>query len=123
MAGRVAGTDVLACRGWWCEFIAQRGGEAGEVTHTRTRVATSAEQAMLWMRMSVRELVSVFPPPDIERVYQWLTYGQWEAVTRLKTGEMHTFTVCVGGCCLEWSARSVLLLHCRNGNCRQGARR
>ncbi|UGY94494.1 hypothetical protein [Streptomyces gobiensis] len=101
----------LLRRGWWCEFTARTPtADGGETIRSRAHEADTAVRALVWMRMSVRELVSGFDPEDNERAYRWLDHGQWEAAMRLKAGEAYTFVACLGPAGLEWTARPVLFL-------------
>ncbi|MEU5209677.1 hypothetical protein [Streptomyces sp. NPDC020742] len=97
---------------WWCEFITRTPAPdgSGEEVLVRTRCAETPTQAMVWMRLAVRVLLSGFDPYDTERAYQWLDHGQWEAVARLRAGEPYAFVASAGWTRVEWSARRVLLL-------------
>ncbi|MGW0825856.1 hypothetical protein [Streptomyces sp. NPDC002845] len=98
--------------GWWCEFVAYLaagdGGEGG--ARMRTSAAGTPEQALVWMRLAVRVLLSAFDPEDTERALRWLDHGQWEAVMRLRAGEPYAFVASSGDTRVEWSARPVLFL-------------
>ncbi|MGW1713081.1 hypothetical protein [Streptomyces sp. NPDC002156] len=97
--------------GWWCEFTAYStadGGNGG--TGLRTKVADTPEQALVWMRLAVRVLLSAFDAEDTERAFRWLDHGQWEAVMRLRAGETYAFVASAGDTRVEWSARPVLFL-------------
>ncbi|MFI5524633.1 hypothetical protein [Streptomyces platensis] len=72
--------------------------------------AETPTQAVAWIRLAVRVLLSGFDPRDTERAYHWLDHGQWEAVARLKAGEPYASTAAAGRTCVEWSARPVLFL-------------
>ncbi len=97
--------------GWWCEFTTRTTtADGSEDARVRTHAADSPEQALMWMRMAVRVLLSGFGPEDTERALWWLNHGQWEAVMRLRAGEPYAFVASAGDARLEWSARPVLFL-------------
>lgn len=97
--------------GWWCEFVAYTTGDSGEGgARAQSSVAGTPEQALVWMRLAVRVLLSAFDPEDTERALHWLNYGQWEAVMRLRAGEPYVFVASSGDTRVEWSTRPVLFL-------------
>lgn len=100
----------LARPGWQCEFTVHTSGVDGGCARLGARGAGTPEQALVWMRLSVRELVSGFAPEDCERAYRWLEYGQWEAVYLLRSGEPYRFTARFETSVLEWSARPVVFV-------------
>ncbi|MFE3940874.1 hypothetical protein ACFXPV_03185 [Streptomyces sp. NPDC059118] len=73
----------------------------------RAEPATTPTQALIWMRVSVRTLLSGFDAKDRDRTFRWLDHGQWEAVIRLRAGEPYVFTARAGGRVVDWSARPV----------------
>ncbi|MEU6825566.1 hypothetical protein ABZ921_33555 [Streptomyces atriruber] len=87
--------------------MARTGMVNGGITRGQCRTADTAEQAMVWMRTSVRTLLSAFSPEEQARAYGWLDHGQWEAVARLKAAEPYAFGAAVGDTYVEWSARLV----------------
>ncbi|MDX3456914.1 hypothetical protein PV396_34040 [Streptomyces sp. ME02-8801-2C] len=98
-------------QGWWCEFAAypmSDGGNGGAGLHANA--ADTPEQALVWMRIAVRVLLSAFDPEDAERAFRWLDHGQWEAVMRLRAGEPYAFVASCGDTRVDWSARPVLFL-------------
>lgn len=97
--------------GWWCEFAAYPAADGvTDGVRRRAKAADTPEQALVWMRLSVRVLLSAFHPEDTERAFRWLDHGQWEAVMRLRAGEPYVFVASSGDTRLEWSARPVLFL-------------
>jgi hypothetical protein len=88
---------------WRCEVTV-----AGSVVQAEH--ATTATQALIWMRVSVRTLLSDFDAEDRERTFRWLDHGQWEAVIRLKAGEPYTYTARADASVIDWSARPVRTL-------------
>ena len=99
-------------RAWWCEFSTRTPalGDGNAQVLLRAQSAETPTQAMVWIRLAVRMLLSGFDPRDTERAYRWLDHGQWEAVARLKAGEAYAFTAAAGRTRVEWSARPVLFL-------------
>ncbi|GGV77155.1 hypothetical protein GCM10015535_09820 [Streptomyces gelaticus] len=88
---------------WRCEVTAD--GLLARAEH-----ATTPTQALIWMRVSVRTLLSAFDAEDRDRTFRWLDHGQWEAVIRLRAGEPYAYTVRAGGRVVDWSARPVRVL-------------
>lgn len=97
--------------GWWCEFAAYpMSGGGNDRARLRAKAADTPEQALVWMRLAVRVLLSAFDAEDTERAFRWLDHGQWEAVMRLRAGEPYVFVASSGDTRVEWSARPVLFL-------------
>lgn len=97
--------------GWWCEFAADSmSGGGHDRARRRGKAADTPEQALVWMRLAVRVLLSAFDAEDTERAFRWLDHGQWEAVMRLRAGEPYVFVASSGDTRVEWSARPVLFL-------------
>ncbi|MER5358963.1 hypothetical protein [Streptomyces sp. NPDC002785] len=88
---------------WRCEVAVAGGVVQAEHADTPT-------QALIWMRVSVRTLLSGFDAEDRERTFRWLDHDQWEAVIRLKAGEPYTYTARAGASVVDWSARPVRTL-------------
>ncbi|MEU9317107.1 hypothetical protein [Streptomyces sp. NPDC048295] len=88
---------------WRCEF-------AVDGLLVRTEHAATPPQALIWMRVSVRTLISVFDAEDRDRTFRWLDHSQWEAVIRLRAGERYACTARAGGRVVDWSARPVRVL-------------
>lgn len=88
---------------WRCEFTV-------DGLLVRAEHAATPPQALIWMRVSVRTLLSAFDAEDRDRTFRWLDHGQWEAVIRLRAGESYTYTVRAGGRVVGWSARPVRVL-------------
>ncbi|MFF2409079.1 hypothetical protein [Streptomyces sp. NPDC058092] len=88
---------------WRCEVTV--GGLLVRAEH-----ATTPTQALIWMRVSVRTLLSGFDAEDRARTYRWLDHGQWEAVIRLRAGEPYAYAVRAGTAVIDWSARPVRAL-------------
>jgi hypothetical protein len=88
---------------WRCEFTA-------DGLLVRAEHAATPPQALIWMRVSVRTLVSAFDAADRDRTFHWLDHGQWEAVMRLRAGEPYAYTVRAGRRAVRWSARPVRVL-------------
>ncbi|MGY5130406.1 hypothetical protein [Streptomyces nigrescens] len=99
-------------RVWWCEFLTHTPAseDRDDQVLVRARSAETPTQAMVWIRLAVRVLLSGFDTNDTERAYRWLDHGQWEAVARLKAGEPYAFVASAGQTRIEWSARPVLFL-------------
>ncbi|MER5845936.1 hypothetical protein ABT126_02250 [Streptomyces sp. NPDC002012] len=76
----------------------------------RAEHAATPTQALIWMRVSVRTLLSGFDAEDSERTFRWLDHGQWEAVIRLRAGEPYAYTARAGAGVINWSARPVRAL-------------
>ncbi|MEC4018438.1 hypothetical protein [Streptomyces sp. H27-D2] len=113
--GLTSRSNPATHRAWWCEFTVRMaspggGGGAGERARVRGSRARTPEQALVWMRVAVRVLLSGFDPEDGERAFRWLDHGQWEAVMRLKAGEPYAFVASSGSTRVEWSARPVIFL-------------
>ncbi|MCR8575056.1 hypothetical protein [Streptomyces sp. Isolate_219] len=104
--------NSLVHSAWWCEFSTRTPafGASDDQVLVRAQSAETPTQAMVWIRLAVRVLLSGFDPRDTERAYRWLDHGQWEAVARLKAGEPYAFTAAAGRTRVEWSARPVLFL-------------
>ncbi|KUJ64151.1 hypothetical protein ACZ90_61220 [Streptomyces albus subsp. albus] len=104
---------MLTRPGYWCTC-------ATEPAHAvlRSLEADTAIQALIWIRVMLRTIVSALDPPEVQRAYAWLDHGQWEAIQRLKDGRTVTFEVTVRDTRIEWYARRVLflpLLHREDG--------
>ncbi|WP_344265657.1 hypothetical protein [Streptomyces sodiiphilus] len=96
--------------GWWCElFRHPRLPGGGSLRHTRA--ADRPEQALIWMRRSVRTLLPGFAREHAVRAVHWLDHGQWEAVMRLRAGEGYQLLLhAEDGSRWEWAARPVRCL-------------
>lgn len=99
--------NTLLTPAWWCEFTAT--GTSGTCVR-QTRTATTPTHAVIWMRTSLRTLVSGLAPADRETAYDWLDFGQWEAVAKLRAGETYTLRTSMNGMALAWHARRVAVL-------------
>lgn len=64
-------SKALAQAAWWCEFTAHSPRGNG----IQARRADTAEQALVWMRLSVRALVSALDPEDQDHALHWLDHG------------------------------------------------
>ncbi|CAM5422669.1 hypothetical protein GCM10010329_00470 [Streptomyces spiroverticillatus] len=92
---------------WRCEFTA--AGTSGATVRQAVNVTTPT-RAMIWMRTSLRTLVSGLSPTERQAAYTWLDFGQWEAMATLHAGDPYTFRTTLHGMELAWTARRVLLL-------------
>lgn len=88
---------------WRCEF-------AADGLPVRAEHAATPTQALIWMQVSVRTLLSAFDVEDRDRTFHWLDHGQWEAVMRLRAGERYACTARAGARVVDWSARPVPVL-------------
>ncbi len=85
-------SKALAQSTWRCEFPVHSGRGNG----IQARRADTAEQALVWMRLSVRALISALDPEDQDGAFRWLDHGQWMTIMRLKAGAPYTFTARAG---------------------------
>ncbi|GAB2893500.1 hypothetical protein [Streptomyces mayteni] len=93
--------------GLWCERVVRRGDEVG----VQARRAARPIQALIWMRVEVRTVLSLLDADESERVFRWLSYGQWEAIYRLRAGGSCRLPVRTRtGVRVAWEIRPVLFL-------------
>ena len=93
--------------GLWCERVVRRDDDVG----VQARRAARPIQALIWMRVEVRTVLSLLDADEAERVYRWLSYGQWEAIYRLRAGGSCRLPVRTPtGVRVSWEIRPVLFL-------------
>ncbi|GHH54435.1 hypothetical protein [Streptomyces candidus] len=97
----------LTAPAWWCEFTATGANGVGV---RQARSVAAPTHAVIWMRDSLRTLVSTLARAEREAAHDWLGFGQWEAVTRLRADETYTFRASMHGAELIWTARRVTVL-------------
>ncbi|WP_433545721.1 hypothetical protein ACQPZG_11565 [Streptomyces sp. CA-294286] len=97
----------LTAPAWWCEFTATGTNGVGI---RQAHSVSAPTHAVIWMRDSLRTLVSGLAPAERETAHGWLGFGQWEAVTRLRADETYTFRTSMNGTELTWTARRVTVL-------------
>ncbi|MDH6699890.1 hypothetical protein P3T26_004351 [Streptomyces sp. MAA16] len=96
--------------GWWCAFAVRPATDDSSASWSGSTAAGSPEQALVWIRRSMRVLVSAFEPADPARALAWLDHGQWEAAARLRGGEPYAFAATSGRTRIEWSVRPARFL-------------
>lgn len=82
---------------------AKRAPESSKTRRRSCRTLTMAS-------MDSSVITSGLAPADRKTADNWLDFGQWEAVVRLRVGETYTFRTSMNGMALTWTARRVLAL-------------
>lgn len=83
------------------------GTEADVVT---SLVVETPEQAIRWVRVALRTLVSALLPEEAAMAHEWLDLAQRESTERLRDGEPFAFSLSQGDMRVEWTARRVSFL-------------
>ncbi|GAA1920119.1 hypothetical protein GCM10009753_61190 [Streptantibioticus ferralitis] len=105
----VSGRGAYAWPGYWCECLLYEAAEHS-VDLVASFDATRPEQAVRWVRVALRTLVSALSPEEAERAYDWLALGHHESTHRLRDGKPFSFSISHAGKRVEWTARQVLFL-------------
>ncbi|HCA84510.1 MAG TPA: hypothetical protein DEQ61_02785 [Streptomyces sp.] len=98
----------LSIPGYWCECTAQH--HTAEPTFAASFVAYSPQQAVRWIRVSLRTIASALEDETAEQAWQWLLHDHAQAVTDLSHGRTCTLTLKQGTTALTWTARPVHFL-------------
>ncbi|GAB2894679.1 hypothetical protein [Streptomyces mayteni] len=103
----------MITHGYWGECLTfPQSPTSGrrEITSHHSASFRAPTQAVVWVRIALRMVVSALPPDEAERAYTWLEYGQWKAVHDLARGEPVTVTVTGKGLTIAWLLRPARFL-------------
>jgi hypothetical protein len=110
--GAVSGiraTAVVARRGFWAECVT-RTADTGTCLVASMGTVTAA-QAVRWVRISARTLVSLLDYSERDAALTWLDGGGCiGALAGLRRRESCVFRIRRGGTCVEWTVRPVIFL-------------
>jgi hypothetical protein len=105
----VQAVAVRARRGFWAECVTRPADEGPCLVASVDMV--TARQAVGWVRISARSLVSLLDDSERDAALSWLDGGGCiGAVAGLRRGESCVFRIRRGGACVEWTVRPVLFL-------------
>lgn len=112
MTGRVTSSRVTVRPGYWgtCTAYTKVATARDQPSVMQAKDADTATQALIWIQVALRTLVSALAPDEAERTYVWLARGQLEALSRLQRSSLSAFAVAVQDTRVEWTARRVLFL-------------
>ncbi|MDT0318420.1 hypothetical protein [Streptomyces millisiae] len=103
----------MITQGYWGEcltFPRSPASERREIACYHSASFRAPTQAVVWVRVALRMVVSALPPDEAERAYTWLECGQWKAVHDLANGEPVTVTVTGRGLIIAWCLRPARFL-------------
>jgi hypothetical protein len=103
-------TGTRAWPGYWCECIIHIPGADHGASQVGSFDTDSAGQALRWIRVSLRTLLSALTPDETEAALYWLLFGQDDALLRLRSGAPFLFSVSHGSARIEWIVRRVVFL-------------
>ncbi|MYQ91461.1 hypothetical protein GTY20_09035 [Streptomyces sp. SID4946] len=92
--------------GFWCEFLLV-SAEADNTVLVGSFDAYAARDAVRWIRIAVRMLVSVADEAEAEPVHEWLLFGGRPTAAALERGEPFAIALRHKHLHLAWSARPV----------------
>ncbi|MEU0676109.1 hypothetical protein ABZ330_25075 [Streptomyces sp. NPDC006172] len=95
--------------GFWCECLLA-SAESDSTLMVGSFDAYAARDAVRWLRVAVRMLVSVVDDAETEPVYEWLLLGEAATTAELERGEPFAIALQHKQLRLAWSARPVSFL-------------
>ncbi|MFE9258588.1 hypothetical protein [Streptomyces sp. NPDC006879] len=104
-----AKVPVASQPGFWCECILTSPHRENTVL-VGSFAAPDARDAVRWIRIAVRMLVSILDDTAAEPVHDWLLLGGSPTAARLERGEPFTIVLPNDQLRLAWSARPVRYL-------------
>ncbi|MFI1852945.1 hypothetical protein [Streptomyces sp. NPDC020480] len=105
--GPLTATDALP--GFWCECLLT-SAESDSTVLVGAFDAYTVGDAVRWIRIAVRMLVSVVDAAEAEPVHEWLLFGSSPTAAALERGEPFTIVLRHEQLRLVWSARPVSFL-------------
>ncbi|TDC74794.1 hypothetical protein [Streptomyces hainanensis] len=96
--------------GYWCECTMFTPVSEFGVRRVATLESHNPTQALSWVRVSLRTLMSVLTEQDAEEVLEWLTFGQCNALRTLRSCSPFVFSISCRETKVEWTIRSVKFL-------------
>ncbi|MEV0173928.1 hypothetical protein AB0I00_22750 [Streptomyces sp. NPDC050803] len=100
---------VVTQPGFWCECLLT-STESDNTVLVGAFDAYTAGDAVRWIRIAVRMLVSVVDAAEAEPVHEWLLFGSKPTAAVLERGEPFTIGLRHEQVQLAWSARPVSFL-------------
>jgi hypothetical protein len=95
--------------GFWCECLLT-SPDAEHTVLVGSFDAYSSREAVRWIRIAVRMLVSVVDEDETEPIHEWLLFCKQPTAAALDRGESFTIALRHGHLRLTWSARPVRYL-------------
>ncbi|MFJ8495326.1 hypothetical protein ACIRBZ_44415 [Streptomyces sp. NPDC094038] len=92
--------------GFWCECLLT-SAESDSTVLVGSFDAYGARDAVRWIRIAVRMLVSVVDAAEAEPVHEWLLFGSYPTAAALERGEPFAVALRHEQLRLVWSARPV----------------
>ncbi|MGW4512998.1 hypothetical protein ACWEO4_13520 [Streptomyces sp. NPDC004393] len=92
--------------GFWCECLLT-SAESDSTVLVGSFDAYAARDAVRWIRIAVRMLVSVVDTAEAEPVHEWLLFGSNPTAAALERGDPFTVALRHEQLRLVWSARPV----------------
>ncbi|MGW0707109.1 hypothetical protein ACWD4G_14325 [Streptomyces sp. NPDC002643] len=102
-------TAVGTQAGFWCECLLART-ESNSTVLVGSFDAPTARDAVRWIRIAVRMLVSLADEVEAEPVHEWLLFGSRPTAAALECGKPFAVTLRHEQVQLTWSARPVRFL-------------
>lgn len=102
-------TAAVTQPGFWCECLLT-STESDDTVLVGSFDAYAAGDAVRWIRIAVRMLISVVDAAEAEPVHEWLLFGSNPTAAALERGEPFTIALRHEQLRLAWSARPVSFL-------------
>ncbi|MFI6289549.1 hypothetical protein ACIBCM_33245 [Streptomyces sp. NPDC051018] len=100
-------TDPLLTPGYWCECWTHDLGTGAPPALVGSIDVETATQAVRWIRVALRTLVSALEPEPFERAWDWLSLEYATTVTTLTAGKPCALTITHARTTIQWTARPV----------------
>jgi hypothetical protein len=100
----------LIRHGYWCECWTHSPATGDAPALLASFDATSAAQAVRWMRVALRTVVSALDPQEFASAWKWLTGGYVADIEALVRTELCAIAIFHGDTHIQWTARPVLYL-------------
>ncbi|GGV90125.1 hypothetical protein GCM10015535_45430 [Streptomyces gelaticus] len=99
-------------RVFWCERVIYRTVETDEIAKVSRHLALDPSEAIRFIRLNVRALVTGLPPRERHRALSWVDGGGCiGAIGALHRGEPCGFSLSWGDAWIEWTVRPQLAVH------------
>ncbi|MEU1624139.1 hypothetical protein ABZ746_02080 [Streptomyces sp. NPDC020096] len=85
--------EPIVRRGYWCECWTTSPTTGNAPALLASFDATSAMQAVRWIKVALRTIVSALEPDAADRAWTWLNSGYVASIRDLVRDEACTFTV------------------------------
>lgn len=103
---RQTGSPVVRS-GYWCECAVRAPMTDAELKGVASIDAYTPEQAVRWVRVALRTLVSALSPDESQAAHAWLDTGREKAIRALRSGRLFELAVTHGATRVLWTIRPV----------------